>query len=98
MNFCPTSPDFRRLGQALVRQLAERYGHHLALRMWHVSNEYGPSCFCDRCAARFREWLSARYGSLEGVNRAWVTPFWSHSYTTWEEVEPCSNAFWFRST
>ncbi len=90
MNFCPTSPDFRRLGQDLVRRLAERYGTHPALRMWHVSNEYGPSCYCDRCAARFREWLKARYGSLEGVNRAWVTPFWSHSYTAWEQVEPPS--------
>jgi beta-galactosidase len=58
--------------------------------MWHVSNEYGPSCYCDRCAARFRTWLEARYGSLEQVNRAWVTAFWSHAYTAWEQVEPPS--------
>ena len=56
--------------------------------MWHVSNEYGPTCYCDRCAARFREWLRARYGSLEEVNRRWVTAFWSHTYTSWEEIEP----------
>jgi beta-galactosidase len=88
MNFCPTSPDFHRLGRALVRKLAERYRDHRALRMWHVSNEYGPSCYCDRCASRFRTWLEARYGSLDGVNRAWVTAFWSHTYTSWEQVEP----------
>jgi beta-galactosidase len=90
MNFCPTSPDFRRLGHALVKRMAERYRGHAALRMWHISNEYGPSCYCDRCAARFREWLEARYGSLDGVNAAWVTPFWSHLYTSWDEVEPPS--------
>jgi beta-galactosidase len=88
MNFCPTSPDFRRLSQALARALAERYRDHPALLIWHVSNEYGPSCYCDRCAARFREWLQERYGSLDAVNRAWVTPFWSHTFTSWDQIEP----------
>jgi len=53
-----------------------------------VSNEYGPSCYCERCAARFHEWLKDRYGSLEEVNRRWVTAFWSHTYTAWEQIEP----------
>src|SRR5579872_3628556 len=49
MNYCPTSPDFRRLANAFVIRLAERYHDHPALRLWHVSNEYGPDCFCGRC-------------------------------------------------
>ncbi len=89
-NYCPTSPDFRRLGQGLVHRLAERYRAHPALLCWHVSNEYGPSCYCDRCAARFRAWLQARYGSLDEVNRRWTTGFWSHTYTAWEQVSPPS--------
>ncbi|HWQ11709.1 MAG TPA: beta-galactosidase [Roseiflexaceae bacterium] len=88
MNFCPTSPDFRRLAQRLARALAERYHDHPALLIWHVSNEYGPHCFCERCAERFRAWLQARYGTLEALNAAWVTPFWSHTLTAWEQVEP----------
>ena len=87
-NYCPTSPDFRRLAQGLARRLAERYREHPALLLWHVSNEYGPTCYCDRCAARFREWLQARYGALEEVNRRWTTAFWSHTYTTWEQISP----------
>ena len=87
-NYCPTSPDFRRLGQGLVRRLAERYRQHPALLLWHVSNEYGPYCYCPRCAARFREWLRARYGSLAELNRRWVTTFWSHTYTDWEQIAP----------
>jgi beta-galactosidase len=71
-NYCPTSPDFRRLSQGLTRHLAERYRNHLALLIWHVSNEYGPRCYCERCAARFRDWLQARYGSLEEVNSRWT--------------------------
>lgn len=88
MNFCPTSRDFRRLSQGLVRRLAERYRGHPALLMWHVSNEYGPQCYCESCAARFREWLQERYGTLEALNRSWVTPFWSHTFTDWQQIEP----------
>ena len=90
MNYCPTSPIFRRFAQQLVRRLAERYHDHPALLLWHVSNEYGPTCYCDGCAARFRTWLQARYGSLDELNRRWVTPFWSHSFSAWEQIEPPS--------
>ena len=90
MNYCPTSPTFRRFAQQLVRRLAERYHDHPALLLWHVSNEYGPVCYCDGCAARFRTWLQARYGSLDAINRRWVTPFWGHSFNAWEQIEPPS--------
>ena len=87
-NYCPTSPDFRRLSSNMARKLAERYKDHPALLLWHVSNEYGPGCYCDRCAARFREWLQTHYGALEEVNKRWVTAFWSHVYTDWSQIEP----------
>lgn len=90
MNFCPTSPVFRRFTQQLVRRLAERYGQHPALLIWHVSNEYGPQCYCEQCAARFRSWLQETYGDLETVNRRWVTPFWGHGFSDWSQIEPPS--------
>ena len=96
-NYCPTSPDVRRLGQELTRRLAARYGGHPALLLWHVSNEYyggagdnGQPCYCDRCATHFRRWLRGRYGSLKALNRRWSTAFWSHTYTAWEQIIPPS--------
>jgi beta-galactosidase len=87
-SFCPSSPNFRRLSTSLARTIAERYKEHPALLLWHVSNEYGTYCYCNVCAAAFREWLAARYGSLEELNRRWYTTFWGHTFTAWSQVEP----------
>ncbi|MBK4348764.1 beta-galactosidase [Lacisediminihabitans changchengi] len=87
----PTSPVFRDYALELVRVMAERYGQHPALAMWHVSNELGCHNvydFSDDAAAAFRVWLRGRYGSVADLNRAWATAFWSQSYSTFDEVLP----------
>ncbi len=90
--FCPSSPSFRRLGGALVRAIAERYGKHPGLRLWHVNDEYAghwPSyCHCARCIEGFRAFLERRYGSLAALNAAWSTAFWGHTYTAFGQIEP----------
>ncbi len=90
-HYCPNSPDFRRKSGALVQRLAERYAKHPALTMWHLNNEYGchvSACYCDNCAEAFRVWLQERYQSLEAVNDAWGTSFWSQRYYDWEDILP----------
>lgn len=88
VNYCPNSPDYRRLSGNIARELANRYKNHPALILWHVSNEYGGRCLCETCAARFREWLRARYGTLDELNARWWTAFWSHTYTDWSQIMP----------
>ncbi len=90
-SYCPNSPTYRRLNQALVRRLAERYRNHPALVMWHINNEYAchtAVCYCDNCALAFRKWLQQRYGSVARVNEAWGTDFWSQTYYQWPEIIP----------
>jgi len=90
-HYCPNSADYRCKSAELVRRLAERYRAHPALKLWHVNNEYGAhtlACYCDQCAAAFRNWLQARYGSLDALNFAWGTDFWSQRYYHWEDVLP----------
>ena len=89
--WCPSSPVFRERALALVTALAERFGDHPALAMWHVSNELGchnVHCYCDVSATAFRRWLAGRYGTVEDLNEAWGTAFWSQRYTDWEQVLP----------
>jgi beta-galactosidase len=90
-SYCPSSPVYRTKAVALARALAERYRDHPALSAWHVGNEYGchvSRCYCDRCAVAFRAWLQARHGSLDVLNEAWGTAFWSQRYTAWDQILP----------
>ncbi|WP_329100711.1 beta-galactosidase [Micromonospora sp. NBC_01699] len=89
-NSCPSSPVFRRLSAELARRVARRYAANPAVVAWHVGNEYGGACYCDHCAAAFRHWLQRRYGSLDCLNAAWYTTFWSHTFTDWDQIEPPS--------
>jgi len=89
--YCPSSPVYRDAARGLVTALAGRYGRHPALAMWHVGNEYGchvPACYCDVSAGHFRRWLRQRYRTIEELNRAWGTDFWSQRYSDWEEILP----------
>ncbi|WP_326554065.1 beta-galactosidase [Micromonospora sp. NBC_01813] len=89
--WCPSSPVFRERALALVEQVARRYGEHPALALWHVSNELGchnALCYDEASAVAFRRWLRQHYGSVEALNDAWATAFWSQGYSDWDEVAP----------
>lgn len=86
-NHCYSSPVYREKVRIMDEKLAERYSDHPALLMWHISNELGGECHCPNCQKRFREWLKAKYASLDELNEAWNTAFWSHTYTSWEQIE-----------
>lgn len=91
-NHCPTSPVYRRKVREMDTQLAERYAHHPAVILWHLSNEFGGDCRCPLCQAAWRDWLKRKYGDLESLNRRWWTSFWSQRYTDWSQIEPPSPA------
>ncbi|WPJ96085.1 beta-galactosidase [Coraliomargarita algicola] len=85
-NHCLTSDVYRDKVSIINEQLAKRYGAHSALEMWHISNEFGGYCYCDRCMAAFRDWLKAKYTSLDALNEAYWSRFWSHTFTEWEQI------------
>ena len=87
-NHCFTSPVYREKVRIINTKLAERYKGHKALAGWHISNEYSGSCLCTYCLAAFQNWLKARYTTLDALNRAWYTAFWSQTIQSWDQIVP----------
>ena len=86
-NHCLTSPVYRRKVREMDTRLAQRYADHPAVILWHLSNEMSGSCWCPLCQEKWRGWLKEKYGTLDNLNKAWWTTFWSHRYTDWSQVE-----------
>ena len=88
-NHCMSSPYYREKTAHIDRILAERFGHHPGLLMWHISNELGGECYCPHCIKRFQGYLKEKFqGNIDALNEAWWTTFWSHRYNSFEQIEP----------
>lgn len=96
-HFSHSSTAYRRHAAAITEALAARYGGHPALTMWHINNEYCTYDHGDEAATRFRRWLRDRYGTLDALNTAWGTAFWSQGYGDWAEVVPPRRAHYLRN-
>jgi beta-galactosidase len=89
--FCGSSPEYRAAAAALTTAIAERYSAHPAVIMWHVHNEYGchnQPCYCDVSGEAFRNWLRRKYSTIDDLNEAWGTAFWSQHYYHFDEIRP----------
>ena len=90
-NHCFTSPVYREKVGIINRALAERYGKRKSLYAWHIGNEFNGECHCELCRAAFVEWCREKYeGDIDRLNHEWWTTFWSHKYSSFEEIEPPS--------
>ncbi len=87
---CPTSAAYREESARVVTALVERYGGHPAVTAWQVDNEPGnhdsARCWCGECQTAFTAWLRDRYGTVERLNEAWGTVFWSQVYPSLDAV------------
>ncbi len=87
---CPTSVAYREESAHVVTAMAQRYGRHEAVIAWQIDNEPGnhdsARCWCRECAAAFTDWLAKRYGTVDALNQAWETVFWSQTYPSFEAV------------
>ena len=105
-NHCFTSPVYRQKVQAINAELAKRYGKHPAVLAWHISNEYGGECYCPLCQQAFRKFLEDKYKTIDNLNKAYWSSFWSHTYDSFDQIEAPSpitersihglNIDWFR--
>ena len=89
---CLDNADVKALAENFHIKLIEHYRGHPALLgydLWNETTYDGGrfpkiNCYCEASKVKLREWLKAKYGSLDGVCKTWHRP----SFAEWEDVEP----------
>ena len=73
--------------------MAEAFKDRPEVVDWQIENEpmiraSTGECVCEECKKGFREWLKRRYGTIDELNRAWHTSFWSATFNDWNQISP----------
>lgn len=88
---CYTSGRYREMTEKLVTELARTFKDNPFVFGWQIDNEAGcsrfPACCCKDCQEGFRKYLKEKYKTLDAINKAWATPFWSGDFSAWEEIK-----------
>ncbi|MDP4269263.1 MAG: beta-galactosidase [Bacteroidota bacterium] len=81
-------PNYQKYALRYTDVLTKRYAKHPALLAFGIDNESGdgPISYSETVRLRFIEWLHKKYGTLEGLNKAWATHRWSRRLNSFEEV------------
>jgi beta-galactosidase len=80
------NPKYREFAHKIAEQMAKRFGHNPFVLGWQIDNEYEMSSFDAGTKAQFQQWLKARYGSLDKLNAAWTTAYWSETFFDWSQI------------
>jgi beta-galactosidase len=80
------NPRYRELARKTAEQMARRFGHNPCVLGWQIDNEYEKPSYDPETRTQFQQWLKARYGTLDNLNRRWTTAYWSEGYTSWDQI------------
>ncbi len=80
------NPHYRQLARGIAEKMAQRYGHNPNVIGWQIDNELSPASYSPEVRKQFQDWLKARYGTLDNLNKRWTTAYWSESYTDWSQI------------
>ncbi len=87
---CQSNEAYRAHIKRFVTAMSQRFADNPHVIGWQIDNELGNShgdlCMCDSCRARFQRWLEQKYGTVERLNDAWGTAFWSQGYNSFSQV------------
>lgn len=81
------NPKLRMFVSRIVTELAKRYGQNPNVTGWQIDNE--PPALADYSPSSqeaFRQWLKDKYKTVDALNAAWGTAFWSQWFTGFDQV------------
>lgn len=78
---------YRSYSLRMIEELAKHYGNDSRIVGWQLDNEPASNIdYGEEAQNRFRVWLKEKYGSIERLNKAWGTKFWSSAYSRFSEI------------
>ena len=87
---CQSNETYRRHIRRFVTAMADYFKDNKYVVVWQIDNEFGNAhgdlCMCDSCREHFQKWLENKYKTIENLNKAWGTYFWSQEYTDFKQV------------
>lgn len=87
---CQSNENYRTHIRRFVRVMAKHYSKNNNVIGWQIDNEFGNShnklCGCDSCKNAFHKWLEKKYISIDRLNEAWGTVFWSQTYSKFTQI------------
>lgn len=82
-----SNPLYRQLSLKMIEELAKRYGKDKRIIGWQLDNEPAVQFDYGTAAEKgFRDFLRNRYPSIDSLNAAWGTAFWSQTYSNFDEI------------
>jgi len=84
--FSISSQRYREFSRDIVSRMAEALGHEPNVVGWQIGNEYTDESYDPDAKAAWIAWLKQRYATLDKLNEAWTTAYWSQTYSTWDQV------------
>jgi beta-galactosidase len=78
---------YRTFVEKIVTEMARRYGKNEHVIGWQIDNE--PPALPDYSHSSqeaFRQWLKDKYKTIDELNSAWGTAFWSQWFNSFDQV------------
>ncbi|MCU4155633.1 beta-galactosidase [Carboxylicivirga sp. A043] len=86
-NMSLSNPKVLDYTQKIVEAMAKHYARNKTIMGWQIDNEpEAKEDYSEASQAAFRQWLMAKYATVDALNKAWGTAFWSQLYSSFDEV------------
>lgn len=90
-HYCLSNKTYRAHINRLLEAYTKHFSDNKGVIGWQVdscldSASRSSLCMCGSCRAYFQKWLEYKYKTIERLNAAWGTAFWSQGYTSFSQI------------
>ncbi len=90
-HYCFSSESYRAESRRITEAVVTRYASNPAITSWQTDNEYGchdtVESYSPMALKAFQAWLKDKYSTIEKLNAAWGTVFWSQEYSRFDQIQ-----------